>query len=388
MVENTSNIQNTDITKAGNEKNESLSRMTFKLINAAELGRKDIPPIQFLVDKTLAPGCCLLAGPHKGGKSYLALQLCLCIAGDEDFLGLPTKHGDCLYCALEDSEKRLQSRMRQLLGGKEFPARLNFTLESPRIGKGLEDKLENYIKQHPDAKLIVIDTLALVRGEKRRGESDYDYDYRDIHALKDFADRHEICLLLIHHMRKTKADDIFDEIAGGVGIQAAADTILTLQKKMRTDDDAVLHITGRDVEADRLAIQSDRQSRRWSLLGNSNYIKKQAYDNSPVVAALRKILDENNNHWSGTMTDLLAYGSHSLGFEMAKSASTLSREIKKLESELAVYDNISHSSRNPNGGIKGRIYEFCRNENITDPDADVDEQYFSSSDNDLYDEPD
>lgn len=383
MEENKLNIQNSVTAEDGNGKGGSRGKTALKLINAAELGRKDIPPIQFLVDKMLAPGCCLLAGPHKGGKSYMALQLCLCVAGDEDFLGLPTEHGNCLYCALEDNERRLQSRTRQLQGGKEFPARLDFLLDVPKMGKGLEGKLESYVREYPDAKLIVIDTLALVRGEKRRGESDYDYDYRDMHALKAFADRHEICILLIHHMRKTKAEDVFDEIAGGVGIQAAADAIMTLQKKVRTDDDAVLHVAGRDIEADRFAILSDKQSRRWSLLGNSDYIKRQAYEGSPVVAALRKILDENGNFWSGTMTDLLDLGKHALGFEMAKSASALSREITKLKAELAEHDGIICSSRNPNGGANGRICEFRRIENGFDPAEGDDEKYFSSSDDGL-----
>lgn len=57
------------------------------------------------------------------------------------------------------------------------------------------------MKDHPDTKLIIIDTLQKVR---EVGGENYSYasDHQIIARLKEFADKHGIGLLLVHHTRK------------------------------------------------------------------------------------------------------------------------------------------------------------------------------------------
>ena len=49
-------------------------------ITAADLQKKDIPPLRFIVDKLLTVGLNILASPPKYGKSWMVLALCLAVA--------------------------------------------------------------------------------------------------------------------------------------------------------------------------------------------------------------------------------------------------------------------------------------------------------------------
>ena len=66
---------------------------------------------------------------------------------------------------------------------------------------GAEEQLTSFHYQHPDTGLIVIDTLQKVRSSDQNN-SMYASDYKEISALKALADKYNICILLIHHLRK------------------------------------------------------------------------------------------------------------------------------------------------------------------------------------------
>lgn len=99
--------------------------------------------------------------------------------------------------------------------------------------------------EHPETKLIIIDTLQKVR---EVGGDNYSYanDYEIITRIKKFADSSGICLLLVHHTRKQNSDDKFDMISGTNGLLGAADGGFILRKEKRTSNAATLEVSGRD----------------------------------------------------------------------------------------------------------------------------------------------
>ena len=133
-------------------------------ITATDLQKKDLPPIRFIVDRLLSVGLNILASPPKYGKSWMVLALCLAVASGDRFLGYTTNQCGCLYLALEDSQRRLKTRMNKLLAGKTAPAGFHFATTASPIDGGLFDELEDFLKKHPDTGLIVVDTLQRVRG--------------------------------------------------------------------------------------------------------------------------------------------------------------------------------------------------------------------------------
>ena len=135
-----------------------------------------------------------------------------------------------LYLSLEDTFNRLQKRLLQLVGSEEAPERLVMQTECSSIGQGLEEQLTSFLYQHPDTGLIVIDTLQKVRSNDQNN-SMYASDYKEISALKALADKYNVCILLIHHLRKQAADDPFQQIAGSNGLMGASDTSWVMQRK-------------------------------------------------------------------------------------------------------------------------------------------------------------
>ena len=121
--------------------------------------------------------------------------------------------------------------------GTDSADNLHFTIWAKQLGSGLDEQLQRFVNEHPDTKLIIIDTLQKVR-EAGGDKFSYANDYEIVGKLKQFADKNHICLLLVHHTRKQQAEDKFDMISGTNGLLGAADGAFLLQKEKRTSDAA------------------------------------------------------------------------------------------------------------------------------------------------------
>lgn len=222
----------------------------------AALRSKQIPDLRWAVPGLLPQGAAMLSGAPKLGKSYWCLQLVFAVgAGGEAFDYLPTEAGACLYLALEDSERRLQNRGRALAGDGEWPGHAYYETRWPRIDEGGREALETWLGQHPETRLVVVDTLAMFKPEqdgsgKRRDV--YADDYACIRVFKEVADLYGVCVLLVTHVNKGEHADWLHKQTGSTGQTGSADTILQIDRPegRRSDDnrtEAVLRMTGRDV---------------------------------------------------------------------------------------------------------------------------------------------
>lgn len=215
-------------------------------------------PTVFAVDGLLAQGLFIFAGSPKIGKSWLALELCLAVAKGEPLLDRNTQQGSTLYFCLEDSYPRIQSRLYELTD--EPSDKLFFSLKADTIGNGLEEQIIKFKSEHDDLRLVVIDTLQMVRNET---ESSYGSDYAEIVPLKSLAEQIGITIVLVHHLRKAADSDPFNMISGSTGLSGATDGQLVLKKDKRCGGQAVLYATGRDIEDQELSLT--RQGARWVL---------------------------------------------------------------------------------------------------------------------------
>ena len=271
-----------------------------KIVDAETLWNTPIPPVRWVVPHLLPAGLALLAGASKAGKSWLCLWLCLQIARGGQVWGRQVAPRPVLYLCLEDTFNRIQSRLLQIDAEGGCPDLL-FQTRSGGIGQGLEGEITTALKQRPGIGLVVIDTLQKVRSVEPSGSA-YAADYRDMSALKQLADTHHICILLVHHLRKQGAADPFAQISGSTGLMGAADTIWLLQRP-RLSPTARLQVTGRDVESRALTLEFDDCV--WDLLEETTD-RQQA--ERAVPAWLRKEADflAGQGGWQGTATQLLA----------------------------------------------------------------------------------
>ena len=250
------------------EKQKSLSSKVEK-INAAELLKKEFEPIRWAVDGFLPEGLSLLAGSPKVGKSILSLHLSIAVALGGYALGkIKVEQGSVLYLALEDTQKRLQER---LLNSDVFQensdlSKLDLVTRVPRQHEGGLEFIQWWIDEHLDARLIIIDTLQKFRRQLSGRGDRYSEDYDVISEIKTVADKNNVPILVIHHLKKVRdQDDWLNEISGSMGLAGSADTIFSL-KRARVQNGAILHRTGRDVEEKDFAITLDRFG--WTLEGD------------------------------------------------------------------------------------------------------------------------
>ena len=188
----------------------------------------------------------------------------------------PVTQGDVLYLALEDNERRLQSRAQQLLASMtRVPTSIRFALGWPRLDEGGLTYLEEYLQTHPDVRLVVIDTWARVSPKaQHRQHSQYEDDYAALSPLKHLADTYHVSILAMHHLRKMRGDDVLDEITGSIGLTGAVDGALIL-KRERGQHEARLFVTGRDIEHEQqLALRFDAQTAMWTLVGNAEEVRR------------------------------------------------------------------------------------------------------------------
>ena len=335
----------------------------LQTISAPDLQKAVLPPLRFLVEDVLPEGTSLISAASKIGKSWMVLDLGLCVAAGLPFMGHKTNRCGVLYLALEDSLGRLQGRMNKVLGGKPPPPQFHFTTEAPKLDNGLLETLSAHLVQHPETKLLIVDTLQKIRGQALPRESGYAQDYREMETVKEFMDGRGVSILFVHHNRKMKDDDDpFNMISGTNGIMGASDTTWVLMKDKRSDGEVILYITGRDVEQSNTVTRFNKDTWRWEAVGEVAQLAEErtraAYDQSPVVTTIKKLLEQSQSHrWSGTAKELMEAGKYIAKTYLAPDSQKLGYLIRDLEKPLFAYDGIVHLAKKT-GGHGGKKHDF------------------------------
>ncbi|MEZ5740679.1 MAG: AAA family ATPase [Burkholderiaceae bacterium] len=234
--------------------------------NASELLRREFDPIAWLLPGILPEGLVMLAARPKIGKSWLALQLAVATATGGKLFGRRVTRGRVLFLGLEDSERRLHSRLQRLVAPGDDLSLLDYTTEWPRGAAGAQ-AIAEWVEQHPDARLVVVDVLTKLRDRDAGTDTAYTKDYDDLALLKPQAPG--LTVLAVHHTRKMASDDPLDTISGTLGIAGAVDAAWILQRG-RGEDEAALHLVGRDLEDEgEFAVRFERANCHWEWIGEA-----------------------------------------------------------------------------------------------------------------------
>lgn len=272
-------------------------------IDAEELMARPMEKTPFIVDGLLPYGLTCLSGDSKIGKSWMMLWLGLQVATGKPVWDFQTNACDVLYLCLEDNFRRIQTRLFKL--ADEAPDNLRFAVSAEDICHGLDEQIADYLSQYPATKLIIIDTLQKVRDSKSGAgkNSMYSSDYDDMSAFKEIADKNNLAVVLVHHLRKQfDAKDPFNNASGSTGLNGASDTMYILRKDSRASDLATLTVTGRDILDQELRLK--KNDCLWQLIEHKDAetIKQEAIPDfiHRLVAFM-----EQRTEWTGTATELV-----------------------------------------------------------------------------------
>lgn len=373
------------------DKENGFGRNLLQTVSMRELYENVYPGKTPVIDGLLFGGTYLFVGAPKIGKSFLMAQIAYHVSTGMPLWDFPVHKGTVLYLALEDDFSRLQERMYRMFG-TESAENLHFSIASVKLNEGLDEQLADFIEQHPDTKLIIIDTVLYLALEdeyrrlqerlfrmfgvegtdelyfatsvrqlggglqeqldrfvrdhpntkliiidtlqkvRENGGDRYSYasDYDIVSQLKSFADQRGICLLLVHHTRKQQADNKFDMISGTNGLLGAADGAFMLQKEKRTGNAATLEVSGRDQQDQKLHLVRNPESLIWELESVETELWKEPPD--PILEAVARMMTDQS--WTGTPSQLV----EDLNLDLPPNALTKRLNVKAshLESEYGI----------------------------------------------------
>lgn len=255
-----------------------------------------------VIEEILYKGTYLFVGAPKIGKSFLMAQIGYHVSTGIPLWGFKVNKGTVLYLALEDKYSRLQKRLSGMFG-MDSSEHYYMAVQAQSLGSGLIGQLEEFVARHKDTMLIIIDTLQMVR-EQTGDNINYGNDYNTIVSLKNFTDKHDLSMLIVHHTRKLQAKDSFEKISGTNGLLGAADGAFVMEKANRSGQTAILEITGRDQQDMKLKLSFDSDTHRWELIKSETVTWKDAPD--PLLDQLLSFLKSVEGQWKGTASELLS----------------------------------------------------------------------------------
>lgn len=254
-----------------------------------------------VIENLLYTGAYILAGAPKIGKSFLVAQFAHHVSTGQPIWEYEIKQpGAVLYLALEDDYQRLQERMARMFG-VESDGELFFVVSAKQVGNGLDEQLAFFLREHPNTRLVIVDTLQKVR-EMSGDAYSYAGDYEIISRLKAFGEQHGVCVLIVHHTRKQPAGDSFETISGTTGLLGCADGAILMQKEKRTDNKATLDIVGRDQPDQKIHLIRDDVTLQWNFEKAERQLWKEPPD--PILTTVAKLVTAEYPQWKGSATEL------------------------------------------------------------------------------------
>ena len=196
----------------------------FRLTPLSELLSRPDAPVDYILENRLVAGTVsLVAAKPKVGKSTFARNLCLAVARGEDFLGLKTRQGDCIYLALEEREEDVRADFRAMGAEGSEPILVHAAIAPAEGILALCDLIR---RTRPV--LVTVDPLfrlAHIRDEKAYAET-----YTALGPLIDVAREAGTHVQLTHHAGKSMKLDAIDSPLGSTAIGGAVCTLLVMRR--------------------------------------------------------------------------------------------------------------------------------------------------------------
>ena len=213
----------------------------LRLFSTQELLR--LPPPTWLIDTILPEGAvCGLYGPPESAKSFIAIDLALCVATGLSWHGLSVQPGFVLYMAAEGGPgigKRVRAWLAAHGTMKPTQPTIAWLIESLVMTKDSEDvetlmqRLDDEMQQRP--RLIIVDTLARCFEGSENETEDMN---RFVAGLDHFRHTYGSTLLFLHHTRLDESRE-----RGNTALRGGVDTMMSVEDVERNERGSVTGIS-------------------------------------------------------------------------------------------------------------------------------------------------
>jgi len=289
------------------------------IVSADDILSTEYPEPNWVIPGLLPSGVTILAGPPKVGKSWLALQIVQAVGAGGKALNQDVTHGNALYIALEDTERRLFERMKLQHWQRGLPVDFitggNFLEKVGDLRNGGSERLANSIDQM-GYKIVVVDTFSrAIRGRQKEAEEMTTW----LEPVFNVAHDLDVSIVFIDHHRKSNGieSDVVADIMGSTAKGGMADTLWGLYRK-RGQAEATLAITGRDVEERQIVVSWAAVTGCWQSQGDAGAIalterRQEILDvlrvlGTATVIEIAREIGQPKGHTQSRLQDLAAQG--------------------------------------------------------------------------------
>ena len=273
------------------EKVKSIVDFNEKAIDIPDLMATELEPLKWAVCGMVPEGFGVMAGRPKAMKSWTALETCFAVQNGIKFMGHETTQGDCLYLALEDSKRRIKSRIKKLKNEKLKSPTILLAKDIPYLGFGFEECVEMWIASKENPRLIIIDTLARIKPRMgRKSGTAYDIDNELLGKIQTIAVTKNISIAFITHLSKADTEYSFDRIQGSVGVQGMTDFMWLIDRGDNSDHASIIG-RGRDMKDFEYAVKWNEDKWRYEFTGNLQMVQT-TQNRQEVVEAMKFLSKE------------------------------------------------------------------------------------------------
>ena len=220
----------------------------MRLLNVVRIAhiQPDPPSERWLIEKLWGwPAVGLIGGCPKSLKSWMALEMAVSVASGTACLGRYAVHkrGPVLVYAAEDSTAAVRRRVNSIALARGIP------LESLPLGLIVEPVLRLNSQDDRMAieatiekvkpRLLVLDPLVRIHSADENSSAEMS---ELLGFLRQLQRKHQVAIILVHHMRKASASQPGQALRGSGDLHAWTDSALYLLKRR---DELVMHIEHR-----------------------------------------------------------------------------------------------------------------------------------------------
>lgn len=211
---------------------------------------ESLPPPRWLIPGMLTEGSlAAIYGAPESGKSFLAVDMSMAVAGGVDWHGRPVEHGGVLYIAAEGAPglgKRFRAwKADRCAQGRRFDLHLmrdDLNLAAEKDG-GVRAFVQAVADELGPLRLVVIDTLnQTAAGADENSAKDMG---RYIASMKRLRDATGAAVVVVHHSGK----DLSKGMRGSTALLGAMDT--TIKVERATDGRSLVATVKKQKDAER-----------------------------------------------------------------------------------------------------------------------------------------
>ena len=186
---------------------------------------------EYIIKSLLTQGTfSILGAKPKVGKSSYSRYEAVCVAKGIPMLGRETTRGEVLLISLEDSQRHVDNHLHALGYDRDHDEEIYIVNELPVTIDASIAAIEETIKQKPNIRLVIVDTLAkLLRVDDM---DDFPKVMQHVEKVSKLARKYpHLHIQGTVHCKKAVTDSPFDALLGSTALRAEASTNIVLYEE-------------------------------------------------------------------------------------------------------------------------------------------------------------